>query len=123
MFTLGRQDYQWQHEPCLYGWKDGAAHYFTKVRTFGTILNYDKPLRNELHPTMKPIKLISFLIENSSHEGDTVIDFFGGSGSTLIACEMLNRTCYTAEIDPKYCDVIINRWEKLTGQKAVKMDG
>jgi len=119
-FTLGRQDYQWQHEPCLYGWKDGARHYFTKERTFGTTLHYDKPARNEMHPTMKPIKLISSHINNSSHEGENVIDFFGGSGSTLISCEMLNRNCYTAELDPKYCDVIINRWETLTGQKAVR---
>lgn len=122
-FTLGRQDYQWQHEPCLYGWKDGAKHYFTKDRTLCTVLNYDKPVRNEMHPTMKPIKLISALITNSSREGDNVVDYFGGSGSTLTACEMLNRTCYTAEVDPKYCDVIIDRWQTLTGQKAVRVNG
>lgn len=120
-FVLGRQDYQWQHEPCLYGWKEGAAHYFTKDRSQTTVFNIAKPTRNEEHPTMKPIELLSPLIANSSRKGETVLDTFGGSGSTLIACEQLGRRCYTMEIDPKYCDVIIDRWEKLTGQKAEKV--
>lgn len=151
--VLGRQDYQWKHEPCLYGWKNGAGHYFTKDRKQTTVfedkidldklskdelkdmikdiladklpvtvIHEDKPLRSDLHPTMKPIKLIARLINNSSKRGENVIDFFGGSGSTLIACEQLNRTCYTMELDPRFVDVIINRWEQLTGEKAVKIN-
>ena len=148
--VLGRQDYQWKHEPCLYGW--GAGHYFTKDRTQTTvfedkadldklskeelkqmvkelledkvpttIIHEDKPLKSDVHPTMKPIRLISRLVANSSKKGENVIDFFGGSGSTLISCEMLGRNCYTIELDPKYVDVIIDRWETLTGEKAVKI--
>lgn len=117
--TLGRQDYQWRHEPCFYGWKEGAAHYFVDDRTQTTVLEEDKPLRNDLHPTMKPVKLLARLIQNSSKKSDVVLDLFGGSGSTLIACEQLDRRCYIMEIDPKYCDVIIKRWQKLTAQKAV----
>lgn len=117
-FVMGRQDYQWQHEPCLYGWKEGAGHYFTDDRTQSTILEYDKPQRNELHPTMKPVDMLCQLIKNSSEENQVILDLFGGSGSTLIACEQMNRTCYTMELDPKYCDVIIKRWEALTGLKA-----
>lgn len=117
--TLGRQDYQWRHEPCFYGWKEGGAHYFVDDRTQTTVLEEDKPLRNDLHPTMKPVKLLARLIQNSSKKSDVVLDLFGGSGSTLIACEQLDRRCYIMEIDPKYCDVIIKRWQKLTAQKAV----
>lgn len=117
-FVMGRQDYQWQHEPCLYGWKEGAGHYFTDDRTQSTILEYDKPQRNELHPTMKPVDMLCQLIKNSSEENQIILDLFGGSGSTLIACEQMNRTCYTMELDPKYCDVIVKRWEALTGLKA-----
>ena len=152
-FTLGRQDYQWKHEPCLYGWKEGAAHYFIDDRTQATviedkgiefkkmkkeeliklledifadristtIINEDKPARSELHPTMKPIKLIARLIKNSSRYNDKVLDPFGGSGSTLIACEQLNRKCYMMELDPKYCDVIVKRWEEYTGKKAQRL--
>lgn len=151
-FTMGRQDYQWKHEPCLYGWKDGAGHYFINDRTQSTViedkidinklkkeemrdlikelmqdntpttvLHEDKPLKNTDHPTMKPIKLISRLITNSSKKKERVLDIFGGSGSTLIACEQLDRQCYLAELDPKYCDVIIKRWETLTGQEATKV--
>ncbi len=149
--VLGRQDYQWKHEPCLYGW--GAGHYFTKDRTQTTvfedqtdidklskeelkevvkslledktpttIIHEHKPLRNDVHPTMKPIKLVSRLILNSTKPGESVIDFFGGSGSTMIACEQTGRTCYMMELDPKYCDVIVDRWEHLTGEKAVKLN-
>lgn len=153
-FVMGRQDYQWKHEPCLYGWKEGAAHYFIDDRTQSTviedqqpnfktmkkaeliellegiyadktsttIINEDKPARSELHPTMKPIKLLARLIKNSSKPKDKVLDPFGGSGSTLIACEQLNRKCYMMELDPKYCDVIVKRWEEYTGQKAKRVN-
>ena len=150
--VLGRQDYQWKHEPCLYGWKEGAGHYFIEDRTQttvfedkadldklskeelkemiediladklpATVIHEDKPLKNDIYPTMKPIRLISRLIKNSSKHGENVIDFFGGSGSTLISCEQLGRNCYTIELDPKYVDVIVNRWETLTGKTAVKI--
>ena len=118
VFVMGRQDYQWRHEPILYGWKEGKAHYFTDSRNQTTVLEFDKPIKNEEHPTMKPIDLLAYLIKNSSKENELILDLFGGSGSTLIAAEQTNRKCYTMELDPKYCDVIIRRWEKLTGQKA-----
>lgn len=117
-FVMGRQDYQWQHEPILYGWKLGAGHYFIDDRTLSTVLEFDKPSRNAEHPTMKPIELIAYLIKNSSKKHDKVLDLFGGSGSTLIACEQLERQIYMMEKDPKYCDVIIDRWEKFTNKKA-----
>jgi DNA modification methylase len=149
-FILGRQDYHWKHEPCLYGWKDGAAHYFMDDRTQSTmlenkksnvnsmskeemqelikellsdkisttVLNEDKPSVNDLHPTMKPIKLIGRLIKNSSKQNEIVLDLFGGSGSTLIAAEQIGRNCFMMEYDPKYVDVIIKRWENLTGLEA-----
>lgn len=120
--VLGRQDYQWKHEPCLYGWKDGAAHYFVDDRTQSTVWEFNKPLRNIEHPTMKPVDLIARAINNSSRSDNIVLDIFGGSGTILIACEQLNRKCYMMELDPKYCDVIIKRWENLTGEKAVKID-
>lgn len=120
--TLGRQDYQWKHEPCLYGWKDGAGHSWYNGRAETTILNFDKTKKNDLHPTMKPLDLIGYLMQNSSKKDDVVLDLFGGSGSTLIACEQLNRKCYMMELDPKYVDVIIARWETLTGQKAVRIN-
>ena len=147
--NLGRQDYQWKHEPCLYGWKEGS-HYFIDDRTqetviedrvninklskadmkdllkqlleekvSTTIIREDKPIKNTEHPTMKPVKLIAKLIRNSSKAEENVLDLFGGSGTTLIACEQLNRKCFMMELDPKYCDVIINRWEQFTGEKAV----
>lgn len=155
--VLGRQDYQWKHEPCLYGWKDGT-HFWNggrKERT--TITDFDifelrdkskeellkfieeyccdhedietsiiyeeKPSKNAEHPTMKPIKLLARSVKNSSKEGDNVLDLFGGSGSTLITCEQLNRKCFMMELDPHYVDVIIARWEKFTGQKAVLING
>lgn len=163
-FTLGRQDYQWQHEPILYGWKPGAKHRFFGGRKLSTVIpdNYpvevgydadghqlihisiglktvclradnveavdteevnsvihvDKPTRNAEHPTMKPIALCAKCIKNSCQQGDSVLDLFGGSGSTLIACEQINRQCYSMELDPVYCDVIVKRWEALTGRKA-----
>ena len=118
-FVMGRQDYQWQHEPILYGWKEGAAHYFINDRTQSTILEFDRQKQSTLHPTMKPIDLIAKLIKNSSKENDIILDLFGGSGSTIIAAEQLNRNCYTMELDPKYCDVIVKRWETLTNKEAI----
>lgn len=150
-FALGRQDYQWQHEPCLYGWKEGSAHYFgisrsettvledvdlktlTKAQLLerletiqeeagpSTVIRCDKPARNAEHPTMKPVRLIAYLMANSSRKGDAVLDTFAGSGTTLIAAEQLGRCCYAMELDPRYCDVIIERWEKLTGRQAEKI--
>ena len=154
-FTLGRQDYQWQHEPCLYGWKDGAAHYFLDSRNQSTVIEDQmpdlsrmkkadmeallreiykaetptdvireaKPNISELHPTMKPLKLIARQIRNSSEPGQTVLDLFGGSGTTLIACEQMDRRCCMMEFDPHYADVIVDRWEKMTGLKAFKVNG
>lgn len=145
---LGRQDYQWIHEPCLYGWKPGAGHYFVNDRTQTTVeddgieiekmkkedlvqlvkelieerkttvIHENKPSRSEQHPTMKPIRLIAQQIANSSRKGEAVLDLFGGSGTTLLAAEQLGRNCYMMEYDPKYADVIIDRWEKYTGRKA-----
>lgn len=117
-FVMGRQDYQWKHEPILYGWKEGKAHYFIDSRSQNTVLEFDKPTRNAEHPTMKPIDLLVYLIKNSSKENNLIVDLFGGSGSSLIAAEQSNRICYTMELDPRYCDVIKKRWETLTGQKA-----
>lgn len=116
--VMGRQDYQWKHEPCLYGWKSGAAHSWYNDRSQTTVMDFKKPSRNGEHPTMKPVELFAYQINNSSKEHDVVLDIFGGSGTTLIACEQLNRSCYTMELDPRYCDVIIKRWENLTGEKA-----
>lgn len=119
-FVLGRQDYQWQHEPCLYGWKDGAAHHWYSDRSQTTILEFDRPNRNAEHPTMKPVGLFQYLIGNSTKPGDIVLDSFGGSGTTLIACEQSGRSARILELDPCYCDVIIERWQNLTGQRAVR---
>lgn len=145
-FVLSRQDYHWQHEPILYGWKPGAAHswYGRRIRSTildgeinlaelkkhelievlqeiaetSTIIREPRPRRNADHPTMKPVPLVARLLANSTKRGDIILDPFGGSGSTLIAAAQMDRTCYTIEYDPKYADVIIERWEKLTGQTA-----
>nr|DAU50641.1 MAG TPA: adenine specific DNA methyltransferase [Caudoviricetes sp.] len=117
-FVMGRQDYHWKHEPVLYGWKPGASHYFINDRSQSTVLEFDKPIRNEEHPTMKPIDLIAYLINNSSKKDEIVLDLFGGSGTTMIACEQTNRKAFIMELDPRYCDVIVDRWEKFTDQKA-----
>ncbi len=117
-FVMGRQDYHWKHEPVLYGWKPGASHYFINGRSQSTVLEFDKPIRNEEHPTMKPIDLIAYLINNSSKKDEIVLDLFGGSGTTMIACEQTNRKAFIMELDPRYCDVIVDRWEKFTNQKA-----
>lgn len=146
--VLGRQDYQWIHEPCLYGWKGGAGHYFRDIRSETTVFDDEKPIdelsnkelkelvrnyrqamptsiirenkpsKSEEHPTMKPVKLIARLVANSSRERERVLDIFGGSGTTMIACEQLGRSCYMMELDPHYADVIIERWQNFTGQTA-----
>lgn len=153
--VLGRQDYQWRHEPCLYGWKDGK-HYFREDRTQttvqendkpivpkkmkkdelvklceellkepneaeSTVIREDKPPSSDLHPTMKPIKLIARLVANSTKRDEIVLDLFGGSGSTLMACEQLGRVCRTVELDEKYATAIVNRWEEYTHQKARRL--
>lgn len=115
--VMGRQDYQWKHEPCLYGWKDGNSHNWYGDRKQTTIIDFERPTKSDLHPTMKPIGLLAIQIENSSKVDDIVFDGFGGSGSTLIACEQLNRKCYMCELDPKYVSVIVNRWLNFTGRK------
>lgn len=147
--TLSRQDYNWQHEPILYGWKEGAGHFFAGDFTLTTVVDddidldkmnkadlltfakelkahlkttavrHDRPTKSDLHPTMKPIQLVRDQIEASSREGDLVLDFFGGSGSTLIAAETCGRRANLLELDPRFADVIITRWEEFTGQKAV----
>lgn len=111
-FTMGRQDYQWQHEPILYGWKPGAGHYFVDDRSLSTVWFYDKPKHNDLHPTMKPLELVGQGINNGSLLGQLVLDLFGGSGSTLIACEQAGRINYSMELDEKYADVIVKRFIK-----------
>ena len=152
--VMGRQDYHWKHEPCIYGWKEGAAHYFTDDRTKTTviedvvdfkklskkqlldlikevtsdkqkttIIHCDKPTKNDVHPTMKPIKLLAPLIENSSKPGELVADGFLGSGSTMVASHQLKRKCYGMELDPKYCQVIIDRMKKLDPSLTIKKNG
>lgn len=116
--VLGRQDYQWKHEPCIYGWKEGAAHLWTSDRKQTNILEFDRPIRNKEHPTMKPVELFDYQIKNNTKEGEKVLDLFAGSGTTIIACEQNGRNAYAMEYDPKHCDVIIDRWERMTGEKA-----
>jgi site-specific DNA-methyltransferase (adenine-specific) len=116
--VMGRQDYHWKHEPCLYGWKDGAAHLWAADRKQSTIIQCKKPKKNDIHPTMKPVELMEYQILNNTKGADIVLDLFGGSGSTMIACEKLGRRARLMELDPKYCDVIVKRWEDFTGNKA-----
>lgn len=113
--VLSRQDYHWRHEPCLYGWKEGASHYFIDDRTQDTIWEYNKPKANDLHPTMKPLELVGRAIKNSSKMKDTILDLFGGSGSTLIAASQINRNAYLMELDEKYVDVIVKRYIRAVG--------
>lgn len=108
--VLGRQDYQWIHEPCLYGWKEGASHNWYGDRSQTTVMEFNKPKKNDVHPTMKPTEMLVYLLKNSTKRGDMVLDTFGGSGSTLIACQDTGRVCRCVELDPKYCDVIRKRW-------------
>ncbi len=115
---LGRKDYHFKHEPCIYGWKEGAGHLWAADRKQTTILEFDKPSRNGEHPTMKPVALFEYQMLNNTKGGDIVLDSFGGSGTTLVAAEKNGRVAYLMELDPKYCDVIVKRWEEFTGQKA-----
>jgi len=116
--VMGRQDYHWKHEPCLYGWKEGAAHLWAADRKQTTIIHCKKPRINDIHPTMKPVELMEYQILNNTKGMDIVLDLFGGSGSTMIACEKVGRQSRLMELDPKYCDVIVKRWEDFTGKKA-----
>ena len=124
--VLGRSPYQWQHEPCLYGWKKGGKHQWYTGRKETTIWEFDKPKKNGDHPTMKPIPLLAYPIMNSTMTNGVVLDPFGGSGSTLIACEQTDRICYTVELDEKFCDVIVKRYIEQVGSDAdvtVQRDG
>lgn len=120
---IGRRDYQWKHESCLYGWKEGAAHPWYSDRKQTTVLNFDRPQRNAEHPTMKPIPLFSYLIGNSSKQGDIIADAFGGSGTTMVACHQMQRKAYMVEFDPKYCQVIIDRMKSLDPTLIIKKNG
>lgn len=117
--VLGKHDYHWQHEPVLYGYKATGAHQWYSDRKQTTVWKFNKPERNEEHPTMKPVELMLYPVLNSTQKGDLVLDLFGGSGSSLIACERGRRTCYTMELSPAYCDVIVERYQKFTGESAV----
>jgi DNA modification methylase len=116
--VLGRQDYQWRHEPCLYGWRDGGAHTWLGDRAQTTVLEFDRPARSTDHPTMKPVELVRYLLANSCPPGGKVLDPFGGSGTTLVAAELDGRTAYLVELDPAYADVAVRRWEAVTGNTA-----
>lgn len=116
--VMGRQDYHWKHEPCLYGWKEGAGHLWAADRKQTTILEFDRPSRNGEHPTMKPVALFEYQLLNNTKGGDSVLDSFGGSGTTLIAAEKNGRVARLMELDPKYCDVIVKRWQEYTGKQA-----
>ena len=117
--VMGRQDYHWRHEPCLYGWKDGAGHLWASDRKQTTILEFDRPSRNGEHPTMKPVALFEYQMLNNTKGGDVVLDSFGGSGTTLIAAEKSGRQARLIELDPKYVDVIVRRWQDYTGKEAI----
>ena len=116
--VMGRQDYHWKHEPCLYGWKDGAGHLWAADRKQTTILKFDRPSRNAEHPTMKPVALFEYQMLNNTKGGDIILDSFGGSGTTMLAAEKNGRVSRLMELDPKYCDVIIKRWQDFTGKTA-----
>jgi DNA modification methylase len=118
-FTLGRADYQRQYEPILYGWPQGHDRYWCGARDQGDVWFVDKPARNDLHPTMKPVALVERAVRNSSKSRDIVLDPFGGAGSTLIACAKTSRQACLLELDPKYCDVIVRRWQEWTGEQVV----
>ena len=118
-FTLGRSDYQRMFEPILYGWQEGSPHYWCGARDQGDLWLIDKPHVNDLHPTMKPVELVERAVVNSSKRGESVLDAFGGSGTTLIACEKTKRKARLIEIDPHFCDVIVQRWQDFTGKEAI----
>jgi len=117
--VMGRQDYHWKHEPCLYGWKGGDSHTWNSDRKQTTVIEWDKPLRNDIHPTMKPVGLIGYQINNSTKKGAIVLDSFAGSGTALIACEEIGRKARLMEFDPKYCDVIVKRYVKYLESKNI----
>ena len=117
--VMGRQDYHWQHEPCLYGWKEGAAHLWASDRKQTTILEFNRPMRSADHPTMKPVELFEYQILNNTKGADLVLDSFSGSGTTVICCEKIGRRARALELDPVYCDVIVKRWQEYTGKHAV----
>lgn len=119
--VLNRADYNYQHEPIMYGWNKTHKFYGGGKYKNTSIWKFDRPTKSKEHPTMKPVELLGEILLNATQQGDVVLDTFGGSGSTLIACEQLDRTCFTCELDPHYCDVIVNRWENLTGEKAVRL--
>lgn len=119
-FTLGRSDYQRQYEPILYGWREGNDHFWCGARDQGDVWFFNKPVKNDLHPTMKPVELVERALRNSSKSRDIVLDLFGGSGSTLIACEKTGRAARLIELDPKYVDVIVRRWQDYSGEKAIR---
>ena len=121
--VMGRQDYHWKHEPCLYGWKEGASHGWYSDRKQTTVLEFERPTKNIEHPTMKPVKLIAYQIENSSKKGDIVCDAFGGSGTTMVACQQMDRKGRLVEFDPKYCDVIVKRMITLDPSLTIKLNG
>ncbi|EFL46786.1 DNA (cytosine-5-)-methyltransferase [Prevotella disiens FB035-09AN] len=120
-FVMGRQDYQWKHEPCLYGWKKGAAHYWNSDRKQTTIWNFDKPKANRIHPTMKPIALMAYPITNSTKNGELIVDFFSGSGSTIMACQQTDRIGYGMEIDPKYVTATVRRFMGMFPQQGIQL--
>ena len=120
--VMGRQDYQWQHEPCLYGWKPGTAHFWNADRKQTTVWNFDKPKANRIHPTMKPIALMAYPITNSTKNGDIVVDLFSGSGSTIMACQQTDRIGYGMEIDPKYVAATVRRFMVMFPQQPVLLE-
>lgn len=117
--VMGRQDYHWKHEPCLYGWKDGASHLWAADRKQTTVIDWQRPTKAEIHPTMKPVGLFDYQIKNNTKGGDIVLDLFNGSGTTIMACEQNGRVARCMELDPRYVDACIKRWETFTGEKAV----
>lgn len=121
--VMGRQDYQWKHEPCLYGWKDGASHLWASDRKQTTVIDYQKPNASKIHPTMKPVGLFDYQIKNNTKGGDIVLDLFNGSGTTIMACEQNGRVARCMELDPRYVDACVKRWENFTGEKAVLING
>lgn len=120
--VLGRQDYQWKHEPCLYGWKEGT-HLWASDRKQTTVIDFKRPTQSKIHPTMKPIGLFDYQIKNNTKQGDIVLDLFNGSGTTIMACEQNKRVARCMELDPRYVDAAIKRWETFTGKKAEKIAG
>lgn len=117
--VMGRFDYHWKHEPCLYGWKEGASHLWASDRKQTTVINWDRPTKGDIHPTMKPVGLFDYLIKNNTKAMDIVLDLFNGSGTTVMACEQNGRVARAMELDPKYVDAAVARWEAFTGEKAV----